>query len=200
MYTMRIMFITRKSMYRYFGALTLCLLLAHSNSAVAQTASGTTATATTSKVVTTPTQPPTVSSSVLTAAQQKRVTNLAANVSNKLDATTIRLTNIVLRMEARMRIIEQEGKDVGTARIQLDAAKSELEIIRATLRTVDTDVAKVTASEKPQQEWLRVRTTFTNTNASLQQTKQILQSALDALKGAQPRVAPTQNSTTTPAQ
>ncbi len=194
------MFITQKSTYPYFGALMLCVLLAQSNSAVAQTASGTTTTATTSEVVTTTPQLPTVSSSVLTAAQQKRATNLAANVSNKQDATTIRLTNIVLRMEARMRIMEQEGKDVGAARIQLDAAKSELETIRATLRHIDTDVAKVTASEKPQQEWLRVRTTFTNTNASLLQTKQILQSALDALKGAQPRVAPTQNSTTTPVQ
>jgi predicted nucleic acid-binding Zn-ribbon protein len=176
------------------------MLLAQSNTAVAQTASGTT-TATTSEVVTTQPQLPIVSSSVLTTAQQKRVTNLAANVSNKLDATTIRLTNIVLRMEARMRIMEQEGMDISSVRTQLDAAKSELETTRVTLKNIDTEVARVTSSEKPQQEWLRVRTTFTNTNASLQQTKQILQSALNALKGAQPRSIPTpQTSTTTSAQ
>jgi uncharacterized transporter YbjL len=200
MYTVFVMFIRSKSIPIIVSG--LCLVALYANIAIAQTASGTqttTITSTTSPAATTP--PPIVTASTLTPAQQKRVTNLSANVSNKLDATTVRLTNIVLRMESRMRLMEQAGMDVRAAQIQIDAAKSELETIRVGLKNIDTEVARVTSSEKPQQEWIRVRNILTNTHTNLQQTKQILQSALDALKGAQPRSIPApQTSTTTSSQ
>jgi chromosome segregation ATPase len=191
------MFITSKSMYVYFVAVMFCMLLVSTSTAVAQTASSSQRIATTSTSTVTITPEPTVvTSNTLTPAQQKRVTNLSANISNTLDATIVRLTNIVLRMQSRMRIIEQEGKDISNQRTQLEAAKKELERLRATLRTIDTDVAKVTSSEKPQQEWLRVRKTFVDASTNLQQVKQTLQEALNAMKTA----GFIENDTTTPAQ
>lgn len=203
MYTDSIMFIvSTKLLPVYFFITALCVFSISAITVSAKTASGTPAVATTSTTtVTAAPQTPTVGAHTLTPLQQKRVINLSANISNKLDATSIRLTNILLRMASRVRIMEQEGKDVAVLKTQLDNATKELEATKATLHHIDADVAKVTSSEKPQQEWLVLRKTFTDTNINLQQIKRSLQEVLTAMKVAVPiATVPPQSTTTKTAQ
>lgn len=199
MYTSTIMFIASSKVTSfYFLTAVFCLFLLSTSAAHAKIASGTPTVATTSTTtVTAVPQPPTVGTHTLTPAQQKRVANLSANISNTLDATSVRLSNILLRIASRVRSMEQEGKEVTSVKTNIENITTQLQTIRTTLHHIDADVAKVTSSEKPQQEWLTLRKTFTDTNINLQQVKQSLQEVLTTIKTEAPKVTPQTQSTTT---
>lgn len=167
--------------------LMLCLLGVTTYSALAQTATSSQATTTT---VTTPvvTSVPAVAGQSLSPAEQKRIQNLAANISNRFDALIVRFGGITVRLESRALKMEQAGKDVTAARASLEKAHKALGLATTAMTTIDAEVAKVTSSQNPNAEWLAVHNTFIYTLGDMNTTKQMLRQAIAELKDAQETV------------
>jgi len=115
---------------------------------------------------------------------QSRVKNLAANISNRVEAAIGRLDQIITRMEARMDLLEEQGVDVDDARAELENAKEALQNATDAIASIDTDVETVIGSEDPQAAWSSVRTVFTTVKSELQIAQTALKSSLALLKQA----------------
>lgn len=103
----------------------------------------------------------------LTPVAQTRLTNLAANISNRLDAYLRRFDNVATRLNSRMTKMEAEGKDVAAARATLASAETQLATARQTLASIDRDVAAFVGSDNPREAWARVKTTYTTSYTAL---------------------------------
>jgi predicted PurR-regulated permease PerM len=97
---------------------------------------------------------------ILSERAQERVTNLAANISNRFDGIIARLQNITNRLNTRVEKLEASGIDVTLARISLSAADTALDDARGELGDIDEAVARVIGSSDPKTEWQNVRAKF----------------------------------------
>lgn len=118
--------------------------------------------------------------------QQTRITNLAANISNRFDATVARLEGIMLRIESRIEKMETSGFDMEATNIKLEEAHINLSAAKEGLRDIDAKVASATSSEKPQDAWMGVRNAFVTTRTHLVATRQSLREVIALMKQAQP--------------
>ncbi len=114
---------------------------------------------TTTPVVTTPSATP-VTSAMLSVIAQRRITNLTANISNRLEAYIRRIENITNRLESRQQKIATEGKDVRGAITHIAAARTALTTARSTLATIDADVAAFVGSPSPKDRFEVIKTTY----------------------------------------
>lgn len=112
---------------------------------------------------------------------QTRILNLAANLSNRMDAAIRRFESISSRLASRIDTMEAAGSDVSAARTQLTQAEQELERARTILSTIDNDVIQFVSSENPQANWLRVRNVYTDARDTLKATHSALLSTLRLL-------------------
>jgi predicted nucleic acid-binding Zn-ribbon protein len=131
----------------------------------------------------------------LTKAKQTRIINLAANISNKLDAITVRFEMITDRIESRIIKMEAEGYDVSEAKNALSKTRSEIEEAKNSLASIDTLVSTMSSSEKPKAKWLEVRATFKTAHQSLKNAKEQLKETLTLLRQAV-KIAPTAETST----
>ena len=118
----------------------------------------------------------------LTGAQQTRITNLSANISNRLEATITRLEIITKRLEARMQIMNAQGLNVDEASLQLLEVHTTLNGAQRQLENIDSAVASVTGGEKPQATWAVVRTTFIETHRKVVLAKEQLSATVLLLR------------------
>lgn len=118
--------------------------------------------------------------------QQKkiRVTNLAANISNRFDAIVTRLETIIIRIESRVHKLEQEGTDQATARMSIDKAKEALQDAHTQLATIDEKVNQVVTSENPRGKWGEIKQTFITIHKDIVEARQQLREAIIAMKKA----------------
>lgn len=133
----------------------------------------------------------------LTPAQQTRIINLCANISNRFDATLSRLENITQRLEARMQIMNTQGFQVGTASLQLLEVRTTLNQARLQLKNIDNAVISVTNGEKPQASWLPVRKTFLETYQTITLAEEQLVITLRILKNSAVSRNPEEKNATT---
>lgn len=113
----------------------------------------------------------------LTEVRQQRVINLAANVSNRFDATISRLFKIVERLESRLIKLESNGADISGAQASLRQASANLTEARSLMLTIDTEVNAATTSNNPRAAWQAVK-------ARYQQVAELIRSAHANLRQA----------------
>lgn len=121
---------------------------------------------------------------VLTAAAQTRLTNLAANVSNRLDAYVRRITNVTDRLESRANKMGENGIDVAAARTKIAEARAELDKARQSLANIDTAVNNFVKSENPRTYWQQVKTTYMSARDAIKAAHRATVEALLLLKTA----------------
>ena len=124
--------------------------------------------------------------SVLSERAQERITNLAANISNRFDGIIARLENIHNRLETRIIKLEESGADVSQARQSLTNSSEALDRARGELRGIDEAVAYVVGSPDPKTAWQQVRLTFIAARTEVRTAHTELRNTVANLKNVQP--------------
>ena len=120
----------------------------------------------------------------LTERAQERITNLAANMSNRIDAAIARLTKIHDRIESRSEKLALEGVDTTAAQVALGDAQTALGEAAAIIGNIDSLVAEAVGSENPRAGWGVVKSTFQAAAVEIRTAHQHLRAAVAALKEA----------------
>lgn len=130
-------------------------------------------------------------------AKQKRLTDLAANISNRIDAATNRLASIDTRIYSRANKIEAQGFTVTDGRSYADQAMDRITIVQNNMKDIDSQVAKTVTSTQPQADWTNIKNTFVNAKNDLIQAKALLLQAVAALRADESSKTTQITSTTT---
>ncbi len=120
----------------------------------------------------------------LTLRAQQRITNLAANISNRMEAAIARMAQIADRLAARIDELEAAGVDTAAAEGHLADAKAALDRAQAAIADIDTEMAAVTGSESPKEAWQAARGTYASVKEELLAGHQALRATVAALKDA----------------
>ncbi len=159
-----------------------------------------TSTASSTKQITTPTPPiPAVTDNMRAKLQplaQTRITNLAANLSNRLDATVHRLENVSVRLDSRLTKMKESGLDTSVATFTLVKANDELAAAKKTLSTIDIEVTSFVGSENPIAAWARLETIYRTIIKNVLTAHAALGSTLTTLENSAPISAPETASST----
>ena len=134
---------------------------------------------------------------VLSERTQKRIINLAANISNRLDGIHNRMTQIAGRLEDRIEKQANEGYDVTAAQNSLAAARTSLETARSDLSTIDRKVVSAVGSPDPKTGWKDVRATYIVARDNIKVAHTELRNTIVNLKSATQPPVPTETATTT---
>lgn len=134
---------------------------------------------------------------VLSERTQKRIINLAANISNRLDGISDRMTQIAGRLEKRIEKQASEGYDVTAAQNSLNAARAALETARKDLSTIDRKVVATVGSTNPKAGWKDVRATYIVARDNIKVAHTELRNTIVNLKSATQPPVPTETATTT---
>lgn len=129
---------------------------------------------------------------------QTRITNLAANMSNRLDAHARRLDNVLTRLGSRIEKVAAEGKNVDTAQAALTTARAELAKANTSLSDIDDGVSSFVGSDNPRASWQSLRATYTNIHTTLRSAHTAAGQCILLLQSARVPVVDTV-ATTTPA-
>ena len=132
----------------------------------------------------------------LSEAKQKRVTNLCANISNRLDAVINRHEQITKRLESRITKLQQQNFDTTESYTQLQEAVSTLNQAKESIKDIDNLVYRMTTSVHPQTDWILVYTTYTNTEKLVRETQTKLRTTITILKSLPSINTETDNTTT----
>jgi hypothetical protein len=155
----------------------------------------TTSTPPTSSATSAPRAVPTAptGTSALTRDQQARITNLAANISTRLELTIDRLRQIGDRLEARRAIIATSGVDTGAAAELLATASSTLSQARNRLSGIDQRVIGFVSAPTAAAEWSLLRGIYEATERDIVAAHTALTTALEQLQN--PAATPQATST-----
>lgn len=124
---------------------------------------------------------PTENTALLSFTERNRIRNLAANISNRHDATIQRLSQIADRLE-RAQERNSGSREATNARQALVVARQALSTAAATLSTIDTDVHSFVYSPDPQQDWKRVKAIYTLAGQSIIDAQTALRISLNELR------------------
>lgn len=116
--------------------------------------------------------------------RQERVINLAANISNRMDAAVERLFDLVARLETRLQKLEQTGIDTSAAGSKLREASSTLAEAKTALSDIDALVYAATTSEQPRTKWQAVRERYTTVGSLIRTAHGELREAVALIKVA----------------
>lgn len=170
---------------------------------IAQTTTDATTTSETTSASTTPPllpPPPVIDSrqAALQPVAQTRITNLAANLSNRLDASVRRLTNVAGRLEQRIQKMEAEGFTVTEARNSHRAALAQLQVATISLQTIDAEVAAFVGSSDPLTAWVRLENIYGTIGTQVITAHTALRESVQTLESASlPPTAPASTTTST---
>ncbi len=137
--------------------------------------------------------------SVLSVATQKRLTNLAANISNRLDGLNMRMRQIAGRVGQRIDTQAAAGYNVDAARASLQRSYDLLDSASNQLKNIDRDVYRTFRSQDPKSEWRKVRSTYVGARDTIREAHTELKITVSLLKSASP-IAPVATSTATTTQ
>ena len=132
----------------------------------------------------------------LSEVKQKRITNLCANISNRLDAVINRHEQITKRLESRITKLQQQNFDTTESYTQLQEAVSTLNQAKESIKDIDNLVYRMTTSVHPQTDWILVYTTYTNTEKLVRETQTKLRTTITILKSLPSINTETDNTTT----
>ena len=91
---------------------------------------------------------------------QERVTNLAANMSNRMEAAINRLQNVSGRIESRIEKLKARGVVTAGAENALASAQVSLNAALAEIATIDADVQAAVSSQNARAGWNQVKAKF----------------------------------------
>ncbi|USN87377.1 MAG: hypothetical protein H6779_03095 [Candidatus Nomurabacteria bacterium] len=120
----------------------------------------------------------------LSKSKQQRVTNLAANISNRMEAAMARHENIIKRLNSRLSKMEQSGLNTDAAKVQLETAVNTLAEAKSSIQDIDKLVYNTVTSVTPKVEWLLLRDTYVNTAELIRETQAELSDTVTMLKTA----------------
>lgn len=186
---------------RYIYIFTLVFFISSFTVAAAQTStSATTSTDDSTTAASTPTEtttPPVKPNprAALSSLAQTRLTNLAANVSNRMDAYVRRITNVTDRLESRMNKMAGEGYDIEAARTKINETRHELQTAATTLSSIDTIIANFVGSENPRAYWQTAKETYQTAREAIKAAHRGTVETLLILKSAQKVSSPTGTTT-----
>lgn len=115
---------------------------------------------------------------------QVRVINLAANMSNRIDAAVERLQNISDRLDSRIQKLADSGIDTAAAEAALASAQLSITAAAEVMASIDTEVTGAVGSEDVRTAWTEVRETYTTVREHLQTAHSELRACVAALKTA----------------
>lgn len=122
----------------------------------------------------------------LDARTQERITNLAANLSNRLDATIARLQNISVRLESRANKIASGGADVSEALNTIESARNSLQQAAQGMSTIDAQIAQVVGGDSPVEQWASAKNTYQTASVLVRAAHSDLNAAVSLLKNPRP--------------
>jgi DNA repair exonuclease SbcCD ATPase subunit len=134
---------------------------------------------------------------------QERLINLAANISNRFDATISRLRNISDRLESRANKLAATGQDVTAAQADIANARAQLDEAFTAMSTIDERVLAVAGASDARAAWQDLRAVYEQVRFQLVAARGNLQTAISLLRNP---VAPASNAdetvatTTNPAE
>lgn len=120
----------------------------------------------------------------LTELRQQRIRNLAANLSNRLEAAISRLFQIVERTESRLLKLEATGVDVSTAKASLRRASASLTEAKSLMANIDVRVNAATTSNTPHLAWQPIKEQYAKVAELIRQAHRELRQALAEAKNA----------------
>ncbi|MEL6805219.1 MAG: hypothetical protein AAFO91_15720 [Bacteroidota bacterium] len=118
----------------------------------------------------------------LSAEQQTRIINLAANISNKMEATVERLTQISSRMLARNNLLDIEPEVRSEVDRTIGRVDPLLNEARGILGSMDTRVREAVTAENPREAWRSVRALYLSSKQNLRDVKGLLVSSHTLMK------------------
>lgn len=120
--------------------------------------------------------------SALSLVRQQRITNLAANISNRMDAAITRLFSIIDRLETRIVTLTQRGVDTAAAEAALQRASLSLAEAQSLMSDIDTLVYQATTSEQPAADWQPLKERYRTVAGLIRTTHTELRAVIAALK------------------
>ena len=179
-----------------FSFISIAILLCFScialvaNAQTTTPATTTTVTETVTPIVETPVEvvptPPTEREmrGVLNSRVQERIENLAANISNRMDAAARRMNQIMKRIDSRIEKMNIENLDTREAEALLAQAQIALGNAEVQLATIDRMVIDATTSESPRIAWREVKKTYAAIKADLIETRDLIEQIVISLRAA----------------
>ncbi len=125
---------------------------------------------------------PEINQTALSDSQQQRITNLCANISNRLDALIARHEDIARRLNSRLIKMKEAGSDTASAEAKLQEAILALDRAKTTMKNIDSLVHETVTSPTPKTAWLTVRETYLKTEIIVNQTQIELRAVVQLLK------------------
>lgn len=122
--------------------------------------------------------------SALTDRAKERITNLAANVSNRMDAAAARMQDIINRLDSRIDKLEAAGLDTTQAAAALASAQTSVTAAISELSRIDVIVQNAVTAEDPRAAWASVKVTYGGIRAQLQTAHTEIKASVQALKEA----------------
>lgn len=116
--------------------------------------------------------------------RQERVRNLAANLSNRLEAASARLFQIIDRTESRLIKLQAAGADIGNAQASLRRASASLTEARSLMADIDREVNAATTSNTPLQTWRPLKERYAKVAGLIRQASRELREAVAHAKSA----------------
>lgn len=115
---------------------------------------------------------------------QQRITNLAANMSNRMDSAIVRLQDIIDRLDSRIQKLEAAGIDTSAAKAALASSQLSVDAALAEIATIDTTVVSAISSEDARADWSTAKTKFVTIRDYLKTAHAELKASVAALKEA----------------
>lgn len=148
--------------------------------------------------VTTTTKRPFTTNPGLTKLAQTRLTNLSANMSNRMDSAVARLQNVISRLNSRLDKMSDAGLNINDARTELNLAQNKLDEAKVNLANIDTEVAAFIGSATPRETWVNLKNTYSATKTLIVASHQSILATLNLARNATATPTETETATTTP--
>lgn len=129
---------------------------------------------------------------------QQRIVNLAANISNRMEAAIRRLDAVTNRLTERIAILNEQGVPTADAVTELNRAQAEIDRARAVLASIDADVVAFVSSENPQASWAQVRTTYATARDAIKAAHTSIRTSIQLLKNTAAAPPVVEDAATTP--
>jgi hypothetical protein len=133
---------------------------------------------------------------VLSITAQSRLTNLTANMSNRMDATNSRLQNVADRLASRLQKMSDAGMDVSKAQSSLNAAKGHLDSAQKNMSNIDTEVTAFVGSTHPRDYWSDLKFIYISTKDDLTAAHTEILTTITLAQAAETLITPNSSTST----
>jgi len=120
----------------------------------------------------------------LEARAQQRTTNLAANMSNRMEAVIGRLQNIANRLESRLIKLADAGVDTTASAVALASAQLSLDAALAEISDIDAEVYAAFSAPDARTGWNELRLKFITIKNFIKTAHRELRSSITLIKKA----------------